>query len=113
MRSYGFSKETRPKLNLRNKLALRSDMNELRNQTRQNVSVILNDHQMDEFLEIQEENRKQMRERWDKSLAISVRPIGTIIFRANSVSGLLVPVTKWATTRLRVHDNEEECLFWH
>jgi len=38
-------------------------MNELRDQTRQDVSVILNDHQMDEFLEIEEENRKQMRER--------------------------------------------------
>ena len=63
LKSYGFSKETRPKLSLRKKLALRSDMNELRDQTRQDVSVILNDHQMDEFLEIQEENRKQMRER--------------------------------------------------
>ena len=66
LQSYGFSKETRPKLSLRKKLALRSDMNELKDQTRQDVSVILNDHQMDEFLEIQVENRKQMRERSDK-----------------------------------------------
>ncbi len=62
LKSYGFSKETRPQLSLRKKLALRSDMNELRDQTEQAVSVILNDHQMDEFLEIQEENRKRMRE---------------------------------------------------
>lgn len=66
LQSYGFSKETRPKLSLRKKLALRSDMNELRDQTRQDVSGILNDHQLDEFLEIQEENRKQMRKRSDK-----------------------------------------------
>ena len=66
LQSYGFSKETRPKLSLRKKLALRSDMNELRDQTRQDVSVILNDQQMDRFLEIQEENRKRMRERSDK-----------------------------------------------
>ena len=62
LKSYGFSKDTRPKLSLRKKLALRSDMNELRDQTEQAVSVILNDQQMDEFLEIQEENRNRMRE---------------------------------------------------
>lgn len=62
LKSYGFSKDTHPKLSLRKKLALRSDMNELRDQTEQAVSVILNDQQMDEFLEIQEENRNRMRE---------------------------------------------------
>jgi len=61
LKSYGFSKETRPKLSLRKKLALRCDMNDLRDRTEQAVSVILNDQQMDEFLEIQEENRKRMR----------------------------------------------------
>ena len=61
LKSYGFSKETRPKLSLRKKLALRRDMNDLRDRTEQAVSVILNDQQMDEFLEIQEENRKRMR----------------------------------------------------
>lgn len=62
LKSYGFSKETRPKLSLRKKLALRSDMNELRDQNRQDISVVLNDQQMDEFLDIQEENRNRMRE---------------------------------------------------
>ena len=62
LKSYGFSKDTRPKLSFRKKRAVRRDMKELRDRTEQAVSVILNDQQMDEFLEIQEENRKRMRE---------------------------------------------------
>ena len=62
LKSYGFSKETRPQLSFRKNRALRRDMNDLRDQTEQAVSVILNDQQMDEFLEIQEENRNRMRE---------------------------------------------------
>jgi len=41
-------------------------MNDLRDRTEQAVSVILNGQQIDRFLEIQEENRKRMRERSDK-----------------------------------------------
>ena len=70
MQSYGFSKETRPQLSFRKKRALRRDLNDLIDQTRRDVSVILNDQQMDEFLEIREENRKQMRERSDEKSSL-------------------------------------------
>ena len=66
LKSYGFSKETRPQLSFRKKRALRRDMNDLRDRTEQAVSVILNDQQMDGFLKIQEENRKRMREGLDQ-----------------------------------------------
>lgn len=62
LKSYGFSKDTRPKLSFRKKRALRRDMNDLRDRTEQAVSVILNEQQMDEFLKIQEENRNRMRD---------------------------------------------------
>ena len=63
LRKYGFERGHKPSLNFRQKLALRKDMNAVRDVTDAKLGAVLNDEQMDEYEDIRDERRKAMRER--------------------------------------------------
>ncbi len=63
LKSYGFERGQKPKLNFRKKLALRRDMNEVRDNTDNKLKTILTDAQMQEYAIIRDERRKELRNR--------------------------------------------------
>lgn len=63
LQSYGFSGGARPGLSFRQKLALRNELNAIRQQTEKQLAAFLSDRQLAEYRKIQDENRERLRAR--------------------------------------------------
>ena len=63
LKKYGFTKDQRPKLNFKQKLSLRDDMNASQETSNKVFSSFLNATQMEKLKDIQNEARAKMRDR--------------------------------------------------
>lgn len=63
LEKYGFGDGERPSLNFREKRRLRSEINDVNEDTLERLSEILTDDQLEEYKKIQEERGAEMRER--------------------------------------------------